>query len=96
MIRIATAAVATFIAFGATPSFAASAPDAPFTVAQNLDVRIGGDRDRDRMRDRDVIRERRVVREHRVRDMDRGNCRTVVVRRNTPNGTVTRRTRTCD
>jgi Ni/Co efflux regulator RcnB len=96
MIRIATAAVAAMIAFGAAPSFAASQADGSFTIAQNLDIRVGGDRDRMRDRDRDVVRERRVIREHRVRDMDRGNCRTVVVRRNTPNGTVTRRTRSCD
>ena len=91
MLRITSAAFAALIAFGATPSFAASTSDGAISVAQ-LDIRVGGDRDRDR----DGMRERRVIREHRVRDMDRGNCRTVVVRRNTPNGTVTRRSRTCD
>ena len=99
MIRIATAALAALIAMGATPSFAASNTDAPMVVAQNFEMRMGGDRDRDRdgMRDRDGFRERRMMRERRMRGFeDRGpGCRTIVVRRNTPNGTVTRRTRSC-
>jgi hypothetical protein len=86
MIRIATAAVAALIAISATPSLAATNMDAPFTVAQGLDVHIGAGGPR--------VRERRVIREHRVRD--RHDCRTVVTKRHTPRGTVTRRVRTCD
>jgi hypothetical protein len=87
MIRIATAAVATLIAVGVTPSFAATNVDAPFTVAQGLDVHIGGGGPE--------VRDHRVIREHRIRERER-DCRTVVVRRRTPDGMVTRRTRTCD
>lgn len=97
MIRIASAALAAMSLASATPSFAASV-ETPMVVAQNLDVRIGGDRDRYRDRDWDRgrgMREGRVVRE-RVQEMRGRDCRTVVVRRHTPNGTVTRRTRTCD
>jgi hypothetical protein len=77
----AIAAVACLIA---TPSFAGTAPaaaDRPVTLAQ-LDVRIGGDRER--------WRERREYREHRE------GCRDVTIRERRGDETVVRHIRRCD
>ena len=89
-------------------AFAASA-EAPFVIAQDIDVRVGpggvrlrgeGDRDRERGMERRRFRERSDERGERYgegrRSVVRGDrCRTTVIRQETDDGVRVKRIRRC-
>ena len=77
-----------------TPSVQAA--EAPLVVAQGVDISVrpsGEGMERRERMERREYRTRRVVRVEGRRPMH--GCRTVITRRMTPNGSVTRRVRSC-
>lgn len=97
-------------AFPVNSQAAVQSPNPPMVLAQDVDVRVGpggvrilGGEDRDRDLDRRRFREREFERRRfRDRDADRDyrvvrrqGCRIIVIRRETMNGSVTRRVRRC-